>query len=104
MSTSSSPKFNPPLQFILIESELSNIYDAINFQVGNYTTKTHLRLSKPENFLVNIDDVFEDCYLLTLPIGSLKILLTEIASNNSTRYQCPGIIVSGLERGKKARP
>ena len=104
MSTSSSPKSYPPLQFILVESELSNIYDAINYKVGNHTTKTQLRLSKPENFLVTIDDVFEDCYLLTLPVGSLRTLLTEIASNNSTRYQCPGIIVSGLERGKKARP
>jgi hypothetical protein len=104
VSTSSSPKFNPPLQFILIESELSNIYDAINYKVGTHTTKTQLRLSKPENFLVTIDDVFEDCYLLTLPVGSLRTFLSEIASNDRSRHQSPGIIVSGLERGKKARP
>ena len=102
MTNNSATKVNPPLQFILTESELEDIYSALNFKVGESTTKTQMRLSKPENQPVTSEDVFDDCYLLSLPKGNLTTLLAEISSNTSTRFQSPGILVRGLERGRKS--
>jgi hypothetical protein len=103
MDDNSAPKVYPPLQFILTEAELEDIYSALNFKVGEATTKTQMRLSKTENQPVTSEEVFDDCYLLSLPKGSLTTLLAEISSNTSTRYQSPGILVFGLERGRKSR-
>jgi hypothetical protein len=103
MVDNSASKVNPPLQFILTESELEDIYSALNFKVGESTTKTQMRLSKPENKAVISEEVFDDCYLLTLPKGNLATLLAEISTNTSTRHQSPGILVRGLERGRKSR-
>lgn len=99
MVEDSAPKGYPPLQFILTESDLEVFYSALNFKVGESTTKTQMRLSKTENQAVTADEVFEDCYLLSLPKGSLAMLLEEISSNASTRHQSPGTLVRGLERG-----
>jgi hypothetical protein len=103
MVDNSAPKFTPPLQFILTETELNNLYSSVNFKVGDHTTKTQLRLSKSEREQITPEDVFEDCYLLTLRKGSLTILLEEISSDSSFRGRVPGIIVDGLVRGLKPR-
>ena len=103
MVDNSAPKVYPPLQFILTEAELEDIYSALNFKVGEATTKTQMRLSKTENRTVSCEEVFDDCYLLSLPKGSLSTLLEEISSNSSSRHQSPGILVRGLERGRKSR-
>jgi hypothetical protein len=101
MHNERTPKAHPLLQFILTESELSDIYSSINFQIGSYTTKTQLRLSKSENLSIAPEDLSEDCYLLSLRKADLAIFLQEISSNDSYRSRAPGIIVAGLERGKK---
>jgi hypothetical protein len=93
----------PIRQFILSESELSDIYASINFEVGNHTTNTQMRLAKPESRPVTTDDVFEDCYLLNIPSGTLATFISEISTNNHSRWQSPGIIVNCLERGKRKR-
>jgi hypothetical protein len=103
MIDNSASKVNPSLQFILTEAELEDIYSALNFKVGESTTKTQMRLSRPENQTVTSEEVFDDCYLLILSKGSLATLLAEISSNTSTRHQSPGILVRGLERGRKSR-
>ena len=104
MVDNSAPKVIPPLQFVLTETELNNLYSSVNFRVGDHTTKTQLRLSKSEREKISPEEVFEDCYLLTLRKGSLTILLEEISSDSSLRGRVPGIIVDGLERGMKPRP
>jgi hypothetical protein len=103
MVDNGAPKAYPLLQFILTEAELKDIYSALNFQVGEATMKTQMRLSKAENQIVKPEDVFDDCYLLSLPKGSLTTLLSEISSNSHSRHQSPGILVRGLERGRKIR-
>lgn len=103
MADNAFPKAYPPLQFILTEAELEDIYSALNFQVGEARIKTQMRLSKSENEIVTPEEVFDDCYLLSLPKGSLTTLLSEISSNSHSRHQSSGILVRELERGRKSR-
>ena len=89
-------------QFIMTEDELDDLYSSINFAVGNHTTRTQLKLSKPEKSQLTANQVFDDCYLFSIQTNLLATLISEISADRN-RLQASTIVISCLERGRKLR-
>ena len=57
------------LSFLLSEDELGGIYDVLT--LGAYSTERSavvLLLSKPSKNTPDLNDIYEDCFLLSLPV------------------------------------
>jgi hypothetical protein len=95
---SSDSKAGVKLQFLLTENQLKDIYSSINYTVGPYTDRTQMVLSKPEKEKIKLEEIYDDCYLLSLTKSELAIIVREI-SQNGGRNLTPGLITQNLERG-----
>lgn len=95
---------SPKIQFLLTEEQLKDLYTAINFAPGDATIRSQLLLSKPERENTTIDEVYEDCYLLSLSQGDLANLIRRITSPSVWgRSDAATIVQSALQRGTAQR-
>lgn len=95
---------SPKIQFLLTEEQLEDLYVAINFANGNEKIRSHLLLSKPERENRTIDEVYEDCYLLSLDKADLVTLIYKIASDSVFgQGEAAAIVQRSLQRGTAQR-
>jgi hypothetical protein len=99
---SSDNKAGVKLQFLLTENQLKDIYSSINYTVGAYTDRTQMVLSKPEKKKVKLEEIYDDCYSLSLTKSEISMILEEI-SHDGHRSRVPGLITHNLERGLMER-
>ena len=95
---------NSKLQFLLTESQLEDIYSSINSAIGAYTLRTQLLLSKPEKKFISLDEVYEDCFVLSLSKKDVGFLIGTISTNRDINGNlCAEKVRDGLERGSAKR-
>lgn len=95
---------SPKIQFLLTEEQLKDLYTAINFAPGDATIRSQLLLSKPERENRTIDEVYEDCYLLSLHKENLDTLITKITNATALGAgRAATIVQSALQRGAAKR-
>ncbi len=95
---------NSKLQFLITESQLADIYSSINSAIGAYTLRTQLVLSKPEKEFLPLDDVYEDCFVLSLSKKDVGFLIGMISVNREVYADKAATMVrDGLQRGSAKR-
>lgn len=92
------------LHFVITESQLKDIYNSINHAIGDYTLRTQLLLSKPEISDITPDNVYSDCYILTLSTSDADYLTSVISTNSQSGAGHAASIVRGaLTQGRLDR-
>lgn len=95
---------SPKIQFLLTEEQLKDLYTAINFAPSDATIRSQLLLSKPERENRTVDEVYEDCYLLSLRTGELHNLMNHITSPSPfAAGRAAADMQSALQRGTAQR-
>ena len=92
------------LQFVITESELKDIYTSINHSIGDYTLRTQLLLSKPEKDHISPEEIYEDCFILSLTNSDLDYLISIISINyQHGAGRASQIVRSSLAQGEIER-
>lgn len=94
----------PKIQFVITEDQLEDIYTSINYAPGPATIRTQLMLSKPEKEFVTPDDVYDDCYILSLTKGQIDTIVLSITTTSQFGSgQAASAVRNSVERGNLER-